>query len=78
MNLLNRIKLKIAREETDYSDHVLDNLDDLNLTKDDINHTIFTCEEIKKEVDFVSTNYTWDMPLTIRRQKSFVHFVMSC
>lgn len=57
MNVLNRIKLKISREEVDYSNHVLDNLDDLNLTKDDINHTISTCAEIKKEVDFVSTKY---------------------
>ena len=57
MNVLNRIKLKIVREEVNYSSHVLDNLDNLNLTKDDINHTIFTCEEIKKEVDLISTKY---------------------
>lgn len=57
MNVLNRIKLKIAHEEVDYFKHCLDNLRILGLTKVDINHTIFTCEEIIKEVDLISTKY---------------------
>lgn len=57
MNVLNRIKSKIAREEVEYTKHIYDNLEVLELKNEDINHTIYTCEEIIKEVDLFSTKY---------------------
>ncbi len=54
MNVLNRIKLKISRDEIAFSNHIID--DKLNIyrfTSDDVLNAVFTCESVIKQTNDV-------------------------
>ncbi len=59
MNVLNRIKLKISRDEIAFSNHIID--DKLNIygfTPDDVLNAVFTCESVIKQTnDLRGTRY---------------------